>query len=450
MFMLLRVLLTLLVVASATASAQTGASRGRYDLKECIKTALERNFDLRQSYANSRAAAASLTQAFGQYLPGADFGMTYSRQLTNLNEQISIVNGVPIRGEPLPNTYSMNGTLQWTLFNGFRREASYDAAKSNVDAAEKDIQYQRMLVAFNVTRQYIEVLRTEQVVRARKEALALSRITYDRVKALYDNGRAPITQLLSQETEVANQETAVVQAENDHDLAKVNLLTLMCVDPTQPSEFDNTVMPSEATSQQIEDFRKTIGNESASVQRAMDSRPDIKALRDREEAAAATITQASAGYWPTLTANGGYVWRNFEFENFDRQGQWYVGLNFRVPLFDQFNTNLNIENAKYNHMRSQLDIDRLVQQISQNVRRAYLQLQASEKGLDITERALKSAVTNFDAMQERFNVGGAQLVEVQQANYQLITARINRVTAVYAYLDARTYVEFATGMFREP
>ena len=40
--------------------------------------------------------------------------------------------------------------------------------------------------------------------------------------------------------------------------------------------------------------------------------------------------------------------------------------------------------------------------------------------------------------------------ETLDALKQEITARINRVTAVYAYLDARTYVEFATGLFREP
>ena len=94
-------------------------------------------------------------------------------------------------------------------------------------------------------------------------------------------------------------------------------------------------------------------------------------------------------------------------------------------------------------------MERLEQQIGQGVRSAYLQLAAAEKGLDISDRALKSARTSFDAMQERFNVGGAQLVELQQANYQLTTATINRVTAVYAYLDARTFVEFATGLFGE-
>lgn len=438
-----------LLAGTVLGTGQTGAPVNRYSLEDCIQIALQRNFDLQQVYASSRATAATLTQAFGQYLPGARFNANYNRQLTNLREQISIVNGVPVRGQPLPNTYGANLNIGWTVFNGFRREADYDAASNMVDAAENDVRFQRFLIGYNITRQYLEVLRTDQIVRARRENLALSRSTYDRVKALYDNGRAPITQLLSQETEVANQEVSVIQAENDHDLAKVNLLTFMCVDPTQEAQFDPASFPSDATSLQVEEFRQTIGTEKVSVDRAINARPDIKAAREREDAASAGITSAAAGYYPVLQATGGYVWRNFEIKDFDNQGQWFVGLNISMPIFDQFQTHSAIENAKLQHTQRSLDLLRLEQQISQNVRSAYLQLTAAEKGLEITQRALRSAQTSFEAMQERFNVGGAQLVEVQQANTQLITARINRVTAVYAYLDARTYVEFATGLFGE-
>ena len=443
------IVVALTAALSVSSLAQTGAPASRYTLDDCIRIALQRNFDIQQVYATSRAAAAGLTQAFGQYLPGATVSANYSRQLTNLREQISFINGVPVRGNPIPNRYSANINMGWTIFNGFRREADYDAATNTVDAAEHDVLFQRLLVAYNITRQYIEVLRTEQIVRARKENLSLSRATYDRVKALYDNGRAPVTQLLSQETEVANQEVAVVQAENDHDLAKVNLLTLMCVDPTQEALFDPASFPRDATSLEVDEFRREIGSEQASVQRAINARPDIKAAQEREEAASAGITSATAGYFPTLQANGGYTWSNFEISNFDTQGQWFVGLNIRMPIFDQFQTHRAIENAKLQQTQRNLDLQRLEQQIGQGVRSAYLQLSAAEKGLDITDRALTSAETSFEAMQERFNVGGAQLVEVQQANYQLITARINRVTAVYAYLDARTFVEFATGLFGE-
>lgn len=446
-----QVVLTCVLALPLSLTAQTqGASPTVYTLPECIRIALVENFDIKLTNANARNAAAGLTAAFGGYLPGASFGANYSRQLTNLRPQLSFINGIPVAGDPLPNSYSMNANASWTVFNGFRREAQYDIARSNVDAVEQDIRAQRLMVAYRVTRAYLDVLRTEQLVKAQEENLSLSRALLDRVRALYEGGRVPVTQMLSQETEVANQETAVVQAQNNHEAAKVELLVLMCVDPTMSAQFDPTSVQGDVVQGDIDTFRTLIGTEQESVQRAVGSRPDISAARYRQQAAESNISSATSTYFPTLTANGGYSWSNFELSGFDTQSRTYVGLNLNVPIFDQFATNRNIEQAKLQRTQTDIDLQRIEQSIQQNVRRAYLQLNAAEKGLDIANRALKPARTSFDAMQERYNVGGATLVEVQQTNAQLITARINRVTAVYAWLDAKAYVQFATGLFREP
>lgn len=442
--------LTLFIVPTMLPAQRQGAAPTSYSLEECIRIALEQNYDMVLTNANARYAAASLTAAFGSYLPSAAIGANYSRQLTNLRSQFSFINGIPVQGDPLPNSYSMNANVNWLIFNGFRREAQYDAAQSNVDAVAQDVRAQRMIIAYKVTRAYIEVLRTEQMVKVQEENLALAKVILDRATALYKGGRAPVTQMLSQETEVANTETSVVQAQNAHEAAKVDLLVLMCQDPSIPAEFDSSSLPSTVQPSDVSEFRTLIGNEKESVQRAIASRPDVSAARFRIESANAGITSATAGYMPTLSANGGYSWSNFELSGFDKQSRTYVGLSLNIPIFDQFNTNRNIEQAKLQQTQSNIDYQRLEQSIQQNVRRAYLQLAAADKGLEIAGRALTPARTSFDAMQERYNVGNASLVEVQQTNAQLVTARINRVAAMYAWLDARAFVQFATGLFKEP
>ncbi len=433
-------------VLAVTGSAQEPGG-SKLTLRECIRIGIENSFDLRESYAASQAAGAGLTQAFGTYLPSIDINANYSRQLTNLREQFSIVNGVPIVGQPLPNTYGLTGQMNLTLFNGFRREAQYDAAQSNVDATTADIAFNRLFTAFDVTRKYIDVLRKTKIVEARRENLSLSRATYERIEALKAAGRATIQQVMSQETEVANQEVSVVNAQNDVDVAKAQLLASMSANPTQQISVDENSIPSDAHAGTVEEFRKRIGPESAAIQRAFEVRPDVLAAKRRVDAAKSGITSASATYWPTIVAVGGYTWRNFNIADFDRQGQMYMGLNLRIPVFDQFVTNLNIENANVTHSRQAMALAKLENQIRTNIRSAYLQLGAAEKGLEITERAMRSAVTNFDAVQERFNVGSATLLDVQTANNQLITARVNRVTAVYQYHDAATFVEFTLGIY---
>lgn len=435
----------LLALAPYAGHAQDRGAQ-RLTLKECVRIGIDNSFNLKETYASSRAAGANLTQAFGAYLPSADVSANYSRQLTNLREQFSIVNGVPIVGQPLPNTYSLNGQMNLTLFNGFRRESEYDAARNSVEAAAEDIRTNRLSIAYNVTRNYIDVLRKQQILSAREENLALSKATYERIVALRENGRATIQQVMSQETELANQEVSVVTAQNDLDIAKATLLASMSVNPSQSIEVDPASIASEVTTRTAEEFRGRIGPEQVAIQRAFSTRPDISSSQMRVDAAKAGITTAESGYWPTLTAIGGYTWRNFTIADFDRQGQVYVGLNIRVPVFDQFATNANIESANLSLTRQQMSLARLQNEVRTNIRGAFLQLAAGEKGLEITDRALKAALTNFNAVQERFTVGSATLLDVQTANNQLITARVNRVTAIYTYHDAATFVQFTIGI----
>ncbi len=447
MTMLRHLALVLLLLSAVHVGTAQVRGAQRLTLKECIRIGIDNSFDLKETYASSRAAGAELTQAFGAYLPSADVSANYSRQLTNLREQFSIVNGVPIVGQPLPNTYGLNGQMNLTLFNGFRREAQYDAARNSVEAAAEDIRGNRLSIAYTVTRNYIDVLRKQQILSAREENLALSKATYERIAALKENGRATIQQLMSQETELANQEVSVVTAQNDLDVAKATLLSSMSVNPSQNIDIDPSSIAGDVTTTTVETFRSRVGPEPVAIQRAFATRPDISSSQMRVEAATSGITTAESGYWPTLTAVGGYTWRNFTIADFDRQGQVYVGLNIRIPVFDQFATNANIENANLSLTRQQMALSRLQNDVRTNIRSAYLQLGAAEKGLEITERALKAALTNFNAVQERFNVGSATLLDVQTANNQLITARVNRVTAIYAYHDAATFVEFTIGTY---
>ncbi len=76
-----------------------------------------------------------------------------------------------------------------------------------------------------------------------------------------------------------------------------------------------------------------------------------------------------------------------------------------------------------------------------------MNLDAAEKQLDISNRALKSAQESYDSFNERFKVGASGITDYLTANNQLITAQINRINAVYGYLLAQKEILFAIGKF---
>ncbi|MEN9281140.1 MAG: hypothetical protein RL594_75 [Bacteroidota bacterium] len=426
--------------------AQERLTGRRLTLEECIAIGLERSIDVRRSQATANEASSRLTAAFGAYLPSIDLNANYNRQLTNLRTQFSIVNGVPIVGQPLPNTYGLNSQANLTLFNGFQREADFDAAKANMSAAAGDIRFSRMATRFTITRQYIELLRRIQVLNARRESRALAVATLERVRALFDAGAGRVQDVSSQQTELGNIDVALVQAENDVIAARAQLLTAMNMDAMQEIDIDDQSIRQDVSSAQVQGFRDRFGSESEQADRALTRRADLLAAQDRSRAAAEGITGARSGYYPTITATSGYAWRNFTIADFDRQGQVFAGLFIQVPIFDRFVTQARIAQAELNHTQNELEAERVRNQIRSDLRNAFAQLELAERSLEISGRAVEFATTNANAARERFAAGAATLIELQNSNNQLITAQINRVTAVYAYHSAVASVEFATGI----
>ena len=74
-----------------------------------------------------------------------------------------------------------------------------------------------------------------------------------------------------------------------------------------------------------------------------------------------------------------------------------------------------------------------------------LNLESAEKQLDLTINTQKSAELNYESFSEKLKVGTASITDYQNANNQLITARINRVNAIYTYFQAQKEVLYAIG-----
>lgn len=421
-------------------AAQSPGTPAVFTLEESLRIAEERNLDIKSAEVNLQSAGAAVTSAFGTFLPGADFRFGYERQLSG-EGRIRLVQDKIITSFDL---YQMSATANLTLFNGFAREANYNSAKETFAATDNTIQHTRNLVLSTVRNQYLMVLRNEQVVNIRREDLALAQKELERISAQYEVGRLAIVNVYAQEAEVGNKELAITQAENDFNISKSDLLTTLGLNPGQQAEFRSTNIPDTITIADIAAFRSRVGSYEQAVAAALENRYDYRAANNRIEAADDKVTVARGGYFPLITASGGWGWSNFELSEFDR-GQSYVNLSLSVPIFDNFQTNYQLQTAKVEYQQRDIEKQQLTQTIAADVRKAYLNLDAAEKQLDITQRSLKSAEQNFNSASERFRVGATDILDYTTANAQFVNARINRATAVYNYISAQYQLQYAIG-----
>jgi outer membrane protein TolC len=77
-----------------------------------------------------------------------------------------------------------------------------------------------------------------------------------------------------------------------------------------------------------------------------------------------------------------------------------------------------------------------------------LNLETAEKQIEVSRRALFASEKNYESVSERYKAGDLGIFELTISNAQMITAQINRINAVFSYLQARNEVMFAIGLIK--
>jgi outer membrane protein len=430
-----------------TLIAQEKGQTQVFTLSECLKIARQKNPRLKVAEANISTAGAEITSAFGNFLPSATFNMGYTRQLSvEAGQKINIGGQTIVVGKIEPNSYNMSLSLNYNLFDGFSREAQYNSAKEKLNSAFSSYSQTISEIEIGVYRAYINALRLTKILEARRKDFELGQKELERVRALFEAGSIPITNVLSQEAELANKEILIIQAENDLKNAKAVLLSSMGMEPDINIEISEKDIPSEYSEEEITQFRSQFGVLEKVLPKVLSNRKDLLALEQQITASQANLTIARANYFPTLSAYGGWSWANNEFNKFSELGRSFVGLALRVPIFENFKTNYQIELAKAQIIELETQKLQLEQNIKSQLIQAINNLDAAEKQLSATKKSVEAAEKNFQSARERYNVGSASVTDYLLANNLLVNAQINQINAIYGYYLAQKELLYTIGL----
>jgi len=342
----------------------------------------------------------------------------------------------------------MQAQANWNIFDGFSREAYYSSAKNNIESTIESSKYISKSVLKQVYKDYIEVVKSSQIVKIRREDLTIANQELDRIKAQYEAGANSITEVYSQEAAIGQKEIDLVKSENTLMIAKTKLLTTMGMNPEFDVEFQESSIPNFVSDEDIKLFRNNINTLNSALNLAMENRNDLKSSKFSYESAQDGIERVRGGYLPSISASGGWNWNHNQFSDFDQYGRSYISLNLSVPIFSNFSTDYSVEQAQLTFIQSDIENKKLEQQIKSEVQTSFLNLESSEKQIEISKRSVKSAELNYKSMKERYNVGAATITELTLANNQYIIAQINKVSGFYDYILAQKELQFALGVIR--
>ncbi|HEX6746425.1 MAG TPA: TolC family protein [Longimicrobium sp.] len=423
-----------------TTAAQAAAGQPRtITFDEAVRIALQQNGTLRQAVNSAALDTVAVRQSKSQFLPDVRFSTTstgtYDRAAGSGNGS----------GTALSRTSTaLNAGVSSSLvvYNGGANSANLRAARLTQQAGASDVERTRQSVVFTVVSNYLTLIEAQEQLRVRNETLASEEAQLQQIRAFVDAGRRPIADQYQQQAAVAAAQLAVVQARAAVELAKVDLIQTLQLDPRGEYAFQ---APPAGTG------TAAVGSLDALLDQAFARRVDLSARQTDLAAAQQGVRAAQAGRLPTVTVSAGYntsVNSNQDLGLFDqlneRQGG-SVSVGLSLPIFDRGNTAAEVQRARIQQDNARIALENQRQQVGLEVRRALLDWQSAQQQLAAAQAQVTAAQQSLTATDQRYRAGVGTLVELTQARAVLAQAQSQLVSARYNLVFQRTLVDYYVG-----
>lgn len=434
----------ILLSSSSILLAQTNT----LTLDQAVQAALTQNLSVVQAQNNVEAADAGVTAAKGQYLPTLSANAGWNRTQIDQASGIKVVGGQPFL-EPeafgVTNYYTAGASLNYSLFDGFARQARIGAATSNAIATERTSVRTRQSIVFQSQSSYLNVLRVEQLVKVAEENLKRDQQQLERIQESNRVGALSIADVYRQQSQVAADEVLLINAQNNFDKARADLSALLGLNTMEDHRFADPSIATDLDTAQIRQETAQYSNVSELTQRALTARPDYTGATESYDAAQSQVTIAKSGYWPSIYAGVRYGVSDPELKYINNNKNLSWGINLNWNIFDAFQTNQSVQQAVAQKRNAEINLAQTQRNIAVDVKKALLDLDAARKSFTSAQKGLISASQDRQIAEERYNLGAGTLLDLQTANAALVQAQATKVNAVYDYITARLNVEYSVG-----
>lgn len=445
----------------------------RWTLQECIVYAQQKSLTIRQAENTVQNTQLSLRQNKFNRLPSLNASVSAGNQFGRTIDPVSNQFNNQSIGF---NSYNMN--INMTVFSGNRINNNIKQSKLDLEATQLDAEFQSDNLALQIANAYLNILLSEEQLELARQQLALSQEQLEQTDKLIRAGSLPENDRLDFISQIALDEQAIVEAENQVAINYLNLKQLMEIDPAEDLEIvrPEVVLPADVNP---DNFR--FGDIYVN---ALGTQANVEAAERRRESAEIGVDLARAGFMPTLNIFAGLN-TNFstraqrfaftevfvpqmvringedaviefpseipmpqDYPYFDQLTDNFgqsIGASLNIPIYSNHRNKINIERARLNVINQELQGLQVRQNLKTDVQRAIADARASQRSLEAARVAVDAAETAYENAQRRFDLGAINSLEFTTARNNLDQARIRLLRARYSYVFNVKRVEFYQG-----
>ncbi len=449
------------------------AAQNAWSLEDCTNHALENNLDIRRQRLDAERADHDVTQSYANVLPslgaGTSFGYNLGRSIDQVTNEFFTERIASQR---------MIASSELNIFAGFRtiNNIRYNLARQT--AFRYDTERMENDMILTIANAYLQILYFEDMVEVAQQQVELSRQQVERTRVLFEGGTVSRGDVLETEAMAAEEEVRLTNTKNHLDLAYLELMHLLELDPGQDFSIQRPELEVEAI--------PFLYDPGQVVEKALHVEPSVSAAKERismaENGLAITKGQgtprlslntalgtayseafkrapnnnpakstpanlpAGSPVMAHATNNGMPVpetvpYRDQLSENYFRS----IQLTLNIPIFNHLHTRTNIQHARIDLEQARISYQRTKNNLGQIIHQAHADALAAYQEYVSNTKALEAAKESFQFSEQGFGLGLVSTLEYNEAKARLNRAEVSALQSMYEFVFKVKILEFYQG-----
>jgi outer membrane protein len=431
---------------------------GESVLTQYVDEALQNNLALKQQQFSLEKSLAALKEARGLFLPSVGINARYSR--AGGGREIEF----PVGDLVNPIHQTLNQLLQQPVFPGnlqnevipFLREKeqetkisavqpifepqifyNYKIKSTLVEVEQNNKHIYTRKVVSEVKTAYFRYLMTIQINKLLLQTRQLLEENLRVSRKLYENDKVTKEVVYRSEAELSELDQQILQAEKSEELAKSYFNFLL----TRPLDQDITVSEEDLP------ILKEEGDLTAAFQLAVRQREELKLMELSVEASNKGIKLNQSTFLPSVFVALDYGFQGEEYRFTSSDDFWMASAILRWNLFNGFQDQARIQQAKIEKKQQQVKYAEVENQIKLQVQEIYNNVKVSQKTIQAAEDRLLSARKSFEIVDRKYREGILPHIVYLDARNNLTRSEINSVITRYEYYIDLVELERALGTY---
>lgn len=458
------------LTVSTVVRAQDNAPE--WSLQKCIQYAVENSLQVQQaSLAKSQAVLVERQSLWAQ-APTVNgslrSGMSLGRSVDLTTNDITL--------KPVFLT-SLSVNANWLLYQGMQVRNTIKQSRMDVGAAEQDIQQAKNDVALSVAKAYLSILLAQESKGVLEEQIKVTRAQLEQTSRLIKGGVLAENSRFDLEAQIARDEEAILVAQNNLDLAYVNLKVIMNY------EVDKLLKVQAVGDVEIAENAPIATLEELYAE-ALKNQPNILAAQMRENSAQLAVNIAKGALTPSISIYGGLgtnyssqfqiptgtvpdttfgvvIATGQETQSYGRRTTGFrsinffeqlagnisgnIGINVSVPIFNGLRSRISIQRAELNTRLTKLNSEQLKVTLKANIARALTDVRAADKRLAAARKSVRAIRLSVENTRRRYDLGVVNSFELTSVQNTLTAAESSVLQAKYDYLFKLKILDFYLG-----